>query len=295
MAGALVLRLELGATVLDLNDPDSTGFIIDSVDLGAPTPRSIVDDLAGQDGTDDQTAFFSSRTIQLSGHAGPTVSQSRSLNLDALAPFLHPRARPTLVYALDLDMDERCFDLRVDQWSDPTVDPADEAFSVQWVCPNPIAYSKAVHEADIPFATGSTSGRTYPRIYPLTYPAGGSSSGEAFVTTDGTYDSWPTVRFYGPCANPKLFWIDPVSLLDLGTQIVFDGLTVALGDYVEVNTLTKTALLNGSPGANRYNFIDFANTTWGPLSAGENLLRFAPDSASTPAQAAVLWRDSFLR
>lgn len=293
---ANTLLLSLGTLTLDLNNPDMTGFIISSVDLGAPAVRAVTTDLPGQDGADDQTAYFSTRSVQLTGALVPTVKgASRSAAFDSLAPFISPGARPTLTYSLDEDTALRTLDLRVGQWTNPIDHPTNATgFSVQWVCPDPIAYGQSVNEVNVPFATGSNAGRTYPRIYPLSYPAGVGPSGETLVTTAGTYSSWPTLRIFGPCADPKVYWLDPVTTNNLGIQVAFTGLTIAGGDYVEVNTKARTAFLNGSPGSSRYSFIDFANTSWAPLAAGANLLRFAPYSASTGCVCEVLWNDSYL-
>jgi hypothetical protein len=284
MAGLRTLRLSLGALTLDLGDTDGNGFIVTTVDLGFPAVRVVADDLPGQDGSDDQTANFSSRSVQLTGHVFPSALGSRSKGLDALMPFLAPGARPTLTYAFDLDVDERNLDMRVSQWSNPVISPENSAFSVQWVCPNPIAYTADYSEADIPPYAGSTEGRTYPLVYPRHYPTSGG--GGSVATTLGTYAAWPTVLFHGPCTDPALFWGT--------TAIVFSGITIALGDYLEVDARNRTALLNGDPGASRYNFLDFADTNWGPLQPGPNVLRYSPGSFSPPSLAEVRWNDSFL-
>lgn len=295
MAAAQTLILTLGSLTLDLNNYDANGFLVSSFDPGYPPPRVVANDLPGQDGSDDQTAYFSARTVVITGSLIPSAQGSRAKAFDALAPFLAPGARPTLMFATDSDTDIRCLDMRVGQWTNPIDHPTNAtAFSVQWVCPNPIAYDQTINEVDVAFATGSTSGRTYPRIYPLTYPTGGSSSGEATVVTGGTYASWPILRIFGPCANPSVIWLDPVLLTPLGPKVVFNGLTVADGHYVEVDTRARTALLDGVPGSSQYNFVNFANTTWGPLQPGANLLQFAPASASTDSLLAVRWRDSYL-
>lgn len=292
------LRLQLGSLTLDLNDPDTTGFIISEIDLGYAAPRVVADDLPGQDGQFDQTAYFSTRTIQLTGALVPTLdgTMSRSAVMDQLAPFLAPSARPTLVYALDSDMSKRCLDLRVGQWTNPIDHPVNAtAFSVQWVCPNPVAYSQTTNEVDIAFVTESMAGRSYPRTYPLTYPAGVLSGfGDAEIVSSGTYAAWPTMRVFGPCSDPAVYWINPISFDDLNIQIVFSGLIIGDGDYVEIDAQARTALLNGLIASSVYNFIDFANTTWGPLQPGLNLLRFSPGTGGADCICEVFWRDSYL-
>ena len=269
------LRLELGSTVLDLNNVDATGFIISTVDLGFAAPRAVTTDLPGIDGVFDETAYFSSRTIQLTGAIVPAAGVgSRSAVMDTLAPFIAANARPTLVYSFDSDTPERRLDLRVGQWGNPIDHPTNAtAFAVQWVCPSPFAYSAITNEVDIPFATGSPAGRVYNRTFPQTYPTGGFVGGDAIVTPMGTAASWATLRIFGPCTNQAVYWLDPTTATDLGVQVVFIGLTVADGDYIEVDTRAKTALLYADPMASRYSFVDFSNTAWGPLQPGPNLLK----------------------
>lgn len=289
------LLLALGPLSLDLNDTD-LGFIVSEFDPGAPQPRAVVTDLPGQDGQDDQTAYFSTRTVQINAALTPDAEgNSRSAVFDTLAPFLAPGARPTLTYAADTDVAPRLLNLRVSQWSNPIDHPGNaSAFSIQWVCSDPIAYGLTQDESTVPFSTGSTEGRTYPRIYPLTYPGGGGAPGEATIVNVGTYGAWPILRIFGPCANPAIYWLDPITLLPLGPQVVFTGMNITDGNYVEVNTKNRTALLNGLPSSNQYSFLDFAATTWGPLQPGATVLRFAPSSASTDSEVVLLWTPAYL-
>jgi hypothetical protein len=294
--GAPVLMLELGNLQLDLNDVDSTGFLIGTVDLGYAPPRVVTTDLPEQDGADDQTEFFTARTVQLTGAVVPTVAGwSRTKAKDKLAPFLAAKARPTLHYALDADVDVRCLGLRIGQWSNPIDHPGNAtAFSVQWVCPDPIAYGKSTNEVILPTTTGSTGGFSFPLHFPIHFPRFEGSTSSGIIFNVGTYQSWPLLRIYGPCTDPAVVWIDPVTGLSTGTQVVFSGLTIDAGDYVEVDTRAHTARLNGSVAANRYSTIDFAATLWGPLTTGPNPLRFTAAAASSDCVCHVLWRDAFL-
>lgn len=289
--------LQLGGLTLDLNDLDATGFMIAEVDLGFAQPRVVADDIPGQDGSDDQTANFSTRTIQLTGVIGPTLAgASRSVNFDAFTPFIFPGARPTLVYSLDDDMAQRCLDLRVNQWTNPINHPVNaSAFSVQFVCPNPIPYDPNQQEVDVPFATGSTSGFTFPFTFPLTFGTTvDATEGSAFVTSNGTYLAWPLLRIFGPCTNPAVFWNDPITDLPIGVQVVFSGLTIAAGDYVEVDCRQRSALVDGDPEASVYQFVDFINSNFGPLQPGTNLLRATATTSAAGAVVQVLWHDTYL-
>lgn len=294
MAGAYVLVLQLGDLTIDLNDTDANGFVIESIDPGYAAPRAVVTDLPGQDGQRDDTAYFSTRTVQLTGAVVPTLAgASRTKAKDALAPFLAPNARPQLLYAFDEDTDTRSLTLRVGQWSNPIDHPVNAtAFSVQFVCPDPISYGLLQREITVPLAAGAATGRAYPRTYPRAYSS--AVPVDVAVATAGTYPTWPLVRIYGPCQDPALTWVDPTTGAPIGVQVVFDGLTIADGDYVEVDTRARTAVEDGDPMANRYNFVDFSSTVWGPLQPGSNKLRFTASSTGTDCTCVVFWYDAFL-
>lgn len=296
MTGARVARLVLAdGRELDLNDSGSTGVIVDTIDVGFPVVREVTTDLPEQDGEFDETENFSARIVSISGVAYPVeFSGSRAQILDGFAPFLNPKARPQLIYAFDEDVEERAFTLRVQQGSAPISSGRSSAFQYQWKCPDPIAYGLDTNEVDIPPAAGASTGRTYPLTFPRVYPAGYGGSGQSFVGVGGTYPTWALLRIFGPCVDPAIYWLDPETTDPLGIQVVLSGITVDEGDYLEIDTKARTVLLNGDPGANRYSFVDFANTVWGPLQPVMNLLRFQVSSADVPAIAQVLFRNAYL-
>jgi hypothetical protein len=212
-----------------------------------------------------------------------------------LGPFVVAGARPQLIVALDDDMPPRAFTGRVTNFTGPVANGSSVDFTASWKCADPIAYSLTTSEVDIiPASADSDDGRSYPLTYPRTYPASYGGNGKGLVTTNGNYSAWPVLKMFGPVVDPVVTWLDPVSDEPLGIQVVFAGISIADGDYLEVDTKAQTALLNGDPGANRYSFIDFAATNWGPLQSGANLLLFTASSAETPSVLNVLWQDAFL-
>ncbi|HVX20878.1 MAG TPA: hypothetical protein VHB02_06000 [Acidimicrobiales bacterium] len=291
-----MLQLVLGDVTLDLRDPD-LGLVVQTVDIGAATPREVVTDLPGQDGSDDQTQYFATRVVSITGVAGPGTAGSRSKVLDLLAPFLGLSVpRPQLIYALDEDVDPRYLTLRVGQWTAPAGPGAASAFAVQWKCADPIAYGLALNEVSLPPLTADAPGWSYPRTYPRSYPVLATGHGSIFAINNGTYPSWPMFRLFGPCGGTQLaiHWLDPTGIENLQTQVVIAGLTLAAGTYLEITSKARTAVLNGDPDANRYSYVDFGQTTWGPLLPGTNRLRFTASSATTPSICQILWRDAYL-
>lgn len=290
-----VLLLQLGNLTLDLNDHASTGLIISDIDLGYATVREVKTDLPGQDGEYDETAYFSSRGVTITGAAFPGPWGSRQTVLDRMAPFLAPGVNAQLIYAFDDDVDPRSLTIHhAPQWSSPISAGRSSPVSYQWTCPDPIAYGLSTHEVTIQSVEPGI-GRTYPRTYPRIYPASTVSNGQGFVDVDGNYPSWPVFRLYGACLSPSIYWLDQATGEELGTQIVTSGITVDDGHFLEIDMKARTVLLDGDPTANRYSGVDFGNTSWGPLLPGLNLLRFQCASSSSDARAQVVYRPAYLQ
>ncbi len=104
------------------------------------------------------------------------------------------------------------------------------------------------------------------------------------------------IRIYGPCTGPKVIWLDPDTLDPTGVQVVFlAGLVLGLGEYIDVDTKNRTVTADGDSTASRYSFVDFPNTTWGPLKKkSSTLLRYSGVSTSAPSLCEVTWSDAYL-
>jgi hypothetical protein len=291
------LRLELLDTFGNVTDTldlmnETNGFRVASLDVAYPTVREVTAALPTRDGDYDTTALFGPRVVTIAGSAIASSMGSRQAALTVLAHWCQPRLRPRLVYAVDADRTPLAIGLRGSQMSGPYNDAHISAFQVSWVAPNPIAYSLVQNSATIaPQQAAAIGGRTYPLTFPRTYPpAGPGGSGEGTVTNNGDYLTWPLLRIYGPCTNPAVYWVSPP-----GGAVVFGGgLSVAAGDYLEVDTFAQTALINGLVGSSRYSSLDFTQTVWQPFFSGQTVLRFAPTTFSVPCQLLVLWNDASL-
>jgi Siphovirus-type tail component, C-terminal domain len=279
--------LKLGDTTLDLvEDYNSSGLFFTSKEVGAPTVRENTEDFPSQDGYMDRTQFFGSRVIDLQGVAFPPRSES----FDKFSPFLNPKARCELMYARDEDDDILLFTgLRVAQWERTADSPTTFGFQIQWKA-DPVALSYEEYSDQIAVYYSPIVGRNYARNYPITYPAGGSP-GIGTIHSDGTYETWPIYRMFGPVTNPGIDLIGPVSGVVIG-RIVFTGITVIEGDYLEINTKLRTVMLNGI--SSRYNFVDFGNTIWTPLQPGDNQILYYGDDSAAPAFVEIVWQDAFL-
>jgi hypothetical protein len=290
------LRLELldglgnVTDTLDLMD-QANGYRVASFDVGFPTVREVKAALPTRDGDYDTTALFGPRVVTISGSLIPSGSGTRQQALATLAHWLQPRLRPRVVYAVDAGQDLLAIGLRGSQLSAPYTNPQVSAFSASWVAPDPVAYALDVDTVTIqPQQTATVGGRTYPLTFPRTYPAAGpGGTGQGTIQNDGDYPTWPTFRIFGLCTNPAIYWVTPP-----GPAIVFTGLTVNAGDYLEVNTFAQTCWVNGSSAASRYANLDFTQTIWAPCYSGATVVRFAPATFSSPCQVLAMWQDASL-
>lgn len=281
------LALVLGADTLDLMDRATNGLAISEINIGMPDIREVLEPVPGADGNADYTALYGTRVISLTGMAFPAAIGSRQAALAQLLRFTRPNTRPQLVYQFDADTVPRVVTLRSSDWTAPVNTPGLSAFTVAFKAASPVAVGLTTNVQTFP-PLANFNGRTYPRTYNLTYPAGYGGAGIATVTTAGDYQTWPVIRMFGPLTNPTLVWQDGSG------QIVFTGLTVNQGDYLQIDTAAKTVNLNGDPNANRYSFLDFTQTVWAPLQPGDNVLRFSATSANAPAIVEIDWSDAWL-
>jgi hypothetical protein len=291
-----VLRLEwlnaagVIADTLDLMD-ETNGYRVASVDIGFPTVRAVTAAYPTRDGDYDTTTLFGPRAVTITGSLIASDYGPRQQAWSTLARWAQPSIRPRLVYAIDAGMPTLTLGLRGSQMSGPFNDISVSAFTVSWVAPDPISHGVDVHQLTVqPESTGTIAGRAYPLTFNRTYPVpspGGSGMGTA--TNGGDYPTWPLLRFYGPCTNPAVYWVTPAT-----GAVVFTGLTIAAGDYLDVDTFAQTALLNGQTGASRYSYLDFTQTRWQPFYAGDTTIRFAPASFSPPCQLLASWSDASL-
>jgi Siphovirus-type tail component, C-terminal domain len=286
-----VLVLQLGADTLDLSDYETNGLYVDTVDIGAPAVREVVNDAVDRHGTTDETAYFGARLITLSGTLiASEVAGTRQEILDRLRLFCRPGTRPTLTVALNDDV-PRVITLRPDQCASPITAPGRCPFAAAWKAPDPRFYSLALDSVVVYPPMSATGGRTYPLTFSRTYPSSWGGSGFADVTVAGDMATWATYRIDGPATNPVLTVTD-----DAGhtSSVGFASLTLAVGDYITVDTDTKTVYLNGDPAADRYSTLDVLTTRWGPLWPGHNRITFDAAAFAASCQLTATWRPAYL-
>lgn len=272
-----------GDTEFVFQDRGVTNYDVVWTKLTVPSPavRVSAKDRTGSDGSIDRTQFHGSRSVSLE----VALYDAPAKKVDALNTFLLPRKRPYL-YIRDTDWEsgDRRLRLRSDQWSNDIGSTGSwwRDVQLQWTAPD------GVYEAadSIGFvanaAVDESPGRTYALEPPRTYPPG-SYRGRVDINNPGnTYANF-VARLYGPCVGPRL-------TNDLtGDTIKFtDALVIPAGEYVEVDTLNRSAFYMSDPSLTRLNMIDFQLTTWWRLLPGPNSIRYNPVSGVDVGCAALV-------
>lgn len=263
------------------------GICLEQLDLGYPEVREVVSPEPDQDGEIDETALLGGRSVALTLTLYEGGSKSAAQWQDEIRRFCHPKLRPRLEYQMR-DLAPRYISVR---GSRQTAVHSDAKYSV---IPLLVTFRGADRSYDVELSSVSihpgaaAEGRVYDLVYPRDYPLG-SELGR-IATNLGNADASPVIRIYGPCTDP-LIANDTV-----GRHIKFVDLTIALGDYVELDQRAGTIQLNSSDavGDNRYGYVDWSESDWWTIEPGDNLLRFFPLTSADETQAVVEWSNAWI-
>ncbi|HEY7822627.1 MAG TPA: hypothetical protein VIG24_07340 [Acidimicrobiia bacterium] len=272
-------RLVSGSDTLTLDE--ANGWFVQSLDVGYPQVRAVVNPRADADGVYDSTLYFGARTVSLSLRA----IGDRRASFESLSRFLRPSTRPVLFFTVDGT--ERRLRLRPSGRSAAFVGtPNSQEFLAQWVAPDGVIEAATETTATASAVPVGEIGRTYDLTFDRDY-VGTSPVGSVTVTNAGTTVTNPVFQLYGPCTDPV------IQNLTTGQELGF-SITLAATQYLEVNTRDRTVRLNGLANQNRYNTLDFATSEWFGLAPGTTLLRYQPATFAAGAVAKVTFRSAWI-
>jgi phage-related protein len=281
------VMLGLDGEWFSLDRPDE-GWVVTSVDTGAPVVRETGYEHPGADGSFDDTSRVGARNILV---AVTLIGSDRQGMLDLLGPWLSHRARPTLSIATEPGGAHRSLVVRhtgdfSPTWNHKTAPPTLEGTigfrTVGW----PWWQSETVQTATA-FPNEGLPGLTFDVSFDVAFPDA-TGIGSSAIEVAGNVSSPWVARIFGPITGPTLVHEQS------GQSVAFkDTLVIAGGDYLTVDSYNRTAYLNGV--SSRYSFMDFTATRpdWFTLEPGTNTIRLTGSSFSTPAQAEITWRDSW--
>ncbi|MFD0902326.1 phage distal tail protein [Actinomadura sediminis] len=283
------MSLQDGAREMVLLPRQSDGIFLQGLSAPMPEVREVSENRTEDDGVRDETMLFGSRAVSIE----LLVTQDPRGVEDELARYLHPRVRPFLVVEDDGWSQARRIRLRVSQFDKPLeLDLARidaRKISVGWVAPDGIWEADvAAEETVVADVDTSGDGFSLPVTLPLTLTAT-QETGASLLTNLGAVPSHFTAKLYGPCTAPSL--VNETT----GEEITFtSGLTLASGEYVEIDTRERTANLLSNAATTRLHLIDFTSTSWWQLQPGLNQIRYAPAPSEPGAAAIITYRPAWL-
>jgi len=281
-------------TTLTLVDGDRSlaiqpndGVALQSLDLGWPNAREVVEERTDADGTVDTTAYHGPRVVSMTLTLyGP----DRKAVVDNLRSFCSPRSRPYLLIDATPEWAQvRRVRLRSSDQSGVLLavgQATTSSLQVSWVAPDGVLEGADAVETVVPASGATSQGVSFPLSFPMSFPAAASGTATT-VTNSGNTGADPIVRMYGPCTGPRLS-------VDGGGMLDFPTLVIAAGDYVEINFTERSALVNSMADSSRYGYLTFATASWWQLQPGPNAVRFSPASFSGASQAVVTFRPTWL-
>lgn len=217
-----------------------------------PAIRGDVTDLPGGDGGTDSNPLFSARVISLTGYA---TGEPAAVNAARLRfPSLTEAARGGVLTVTEDGMSLSSIvrpsgAFRADRLGGYTF-----RWQMQLTAPDPRKYGPALEQTTTMGA--STGGLAFPMAFPLAF--GAAAGGSVAIGNDGTVKSWPVVRIAGPVVNPRI--LNPTT----GDEFRI-ALTLAAGEYLDIDTAARTVLLQGT--ASRRALVSTTGE-WLPVAPG---------------------------
>lgn len=277
----------LSATgLLDLGLSCDQGWSLEQLQIGFPVVRPVVRSRALADGVFDDTLFTGQRAVTLTLRINSATATQAAI--DAIMPFVSPRRRPTLTWALaGSPGDLRTLVLRgVDA---PIVidGPSYQRLVCSWVSVDSFILGAVEH---CETATSSTDdGRDYD------------------LTFDRVYSSLaPTTSFFAINAGTApAHWratmtatvTDPILRVN-GVDMDFSqngGVSLIGTQTLDIDTQARTILLNNDPSTPAYDKVNFTDWTWDDLllQPGSNLIQYITTPGDT-STVTLCWRDTWL-
>ncbi len=264
------------------------------LDLGHPSTRTVSSDATGRDGSVDRTLHHGPRSIT----AGCVTTDATFAEVNAVKAYLRPSVRATMtIRNLPGGAPPLIAAVRGSTGAGILTAPDLAAGAVevtrpvwQWVAPAGVLESLEEHSTIVRVAgaAGATPGRAYDLTFDREYPDA-AVAGSAPVVNAGSTDASPILRLFGPITDPI------VSHLELGRALSFPGLSIASGDYLEIDPRNRTIRYNGSPADSRYGDVDWgAPSRWFELPPGVSTIRYVGGNSDAVTQCAVIWRDTYL-
>lgn len=268
------------------------GYVPQNLNLGSPEVRENMSSRPSANGEFDNTEFHGARAVSamigLAGRGAIVTTTDEDLE-DALREWMQPRNRMYLVYRRP-EQDWRRIFLSPRACNAPKNFRTDLEFTMLalgWKSPTGVSESLVETIESINAAGTTELGRAYSLAFPRDYPDS-PVVGSKPIDYTGTSPLQPIIRIYGPVTQPRF------ENITTGLKMEFAvGYVIAAGNYVEIDMFEGTAFINSDESQSVYHQIDFSVSDWWELIKGENLIRFYPAVATSPAVMQIYIRPKY--
>lgn len=270
-----------GLELLELDDW-TAGWVLKSIEVGAPQVRDAITARPSGHGTIDRTALVGARAVTANVAAVASPLELRQL-VDRLAPFLHPGRRSTLTLG-----DGTATRQLVVRSDGDTPIPWEAAgflqLSIGWVTVGYPFWLGAPRSITLaPFAPAGGGGPTPPVPAPIVLP-GEDPATAGIVVNAGTVGAHWTATVTGPAVGVG------VENITTGELVLLSGLPLAAGQVAVIDSLTRTVTVNGE---SRFSAVNGSLSTWWLLPPGLSQLAVPTTSWSSPSSVLFQYRDTY--
>lgn len=151
--------------------------------------------------------------------------------------------------------------------------------TIQLVATDPRIYGDQLRN-DTTGVGSVTGGQGFPLSFPHGF--GTATAGTIAATNDGNTPAPWSATLTGPLTSPRISLVDGAGALELS------GFTLAAGEFLTLDSLDRTVLLNGTAG--RYGSL--TTRDWFELPVGSSEVQLT--AASGTGNLTLRWRDTWL-
>lgn len=259
--------------------------------LTSAQPRVVQQSRPGRSGISDLTVWHDEAAWQAKLTVFDGGGRTRHQHVDRLRAMLRPSQRPWLVVQRDGWWGERWARVRGGSLSAPIDSAAGQRVetSIQLVLPDGVWFYPDQSYDTIRPGSGSV-GRAFPVTFPIAFDPN-SGGATKIVNVGGGEDGLTStpllMRLYGACTEPI------ITNATTGEVLELDNVTIAAGQYIEIDMDARTVLLNGNPNNAYYSKINFATSSWWELQPGDNLLALGAATSDASCQLDLFWNTRF--
>lgn len=154
--------------------------------------------------------------------------------------------------------------------------------TVEFVATDPRVYTHSSYLSLTALPSGG-GGLLFPATPPLTFVES-TETGDVNAENIGSFPVNPVIRIDGPITDPTIENLEQGKTIELST-------TLALGQYLLIDTESRTVLLNGT--ASRYSSL-LPTSEWWDLAPGDNTIRFRSSTNTEDAVLSVSYRSAWV-